>query len=177
MSDKQVHKKADAKEKDAMKELLEERDKFKDLLQRKQAEFENFQKRSDKEREEFRKNSNAKIIAEFLPFVESFENAVDKMKGNNEISLEKVLEGVSLMEKQLKEFLAKEGLEEIESLGKGFNPSLHEAMMQGKDERKEDGIILEEFQKGYLLNGQVLRPSKVKVNNLENENRDSDNHG
>lgn len=166
MSDKKGHKSASAKEKDKMREFQKERDEFKDLLQRKQAEFENFQKRSEKEQEEFRKNSNAKIIAEFLPFVESFENALEKMRGGKEISREKVLEGISLMEKQLKEFLKKEGLKEIESLGKEFNPSLHEAMMQGKDEEKEDGIVLEEFQKGYLLNGKLLRPSKVKVNKL-----------
>ncbi len=166
LSDKKGHKSADTKGKDKMKAFQKERDDFKELLQRKQAEFENFQKRSEKEQEEFRKNSNANIIAEFLPFVESFENALEKMRGEKEINREKLLEGISLMEKQLKEFLKKEGLEEIESLGGKFDPSLHEAMMQDKDDEKEDGIVLEEFQKGYLLNGRLLRPSKVKVNKL-----------
>jgi len=166
MSDKKRHKSAGSAGKEEIKQLKNERDEFKDLLQRKQAEFENFQKRSEKERQDFEKSSNAKLIAEFLPFVESFENALEKLKSDENIDRGKVLEGISLMEKQMKEFLKKEGLEEIESLGKDFNPSLHEAIMQGKDEGKSDGVILEEFQKGYLLNGLVLRPSKVRVNKL-----------
>ncbi len=153
---KGAHKKA-GKE----KELLKQVEDYKETLQRLQAEFENFRKRIEKEKEEFVKYSDASFIKELLPIVDSIESCIEKMQNENEI------EGVLLIRKQFMDLLHQKGLEEINSLGEKFNPEQHEAMMQDNEPGKEDGVVLEEFQKGYLLHDKVLRPAKVKINKLE----------
>lgn len=80
--------------------------------------------------------------------------------------LEKILEGIKLVFDHMLEALKAHGVEKIEAAGKSFDPSMHQAMMQRSEEDKEDNIVLEEFQSGYLYNGQVLRPAKVIVNKL-----------
>ena len=147
-----------------LKEKDEKINELTDTLQRLQAEFENATKRMEKEKQQFMEYSNAKLIEEFLPILESFDNANQNI---NKIEFEKkeeIVNGVKLIHNQFVEILKKHGIEEMQTLGKKFDPQYHEALLQEKDENKEDQTILEEFQKGYLFKGKVLRSAKVKIN-------------
>ena len=130
-----------------------------ETLQRLQAEFENYKKRTDKEKEQFCKFSNKELILKLLPLLDNFELALKNVENNKEF-----VKGVELIFSQFIETLEKEGLKKINTVGQKFSPYLHEALMQDKNKDKQDNEILEEFQKGYTLNDQVIRHSKVKVN-------------
>ena len=128
-----------------------------DTLKRLQAEFENYRKRIEKEKAEFVKYSNADIIADILPVLDSFEMA---LKHTNEP--QKFINGMKLIYAQLHSALEAEGLKPIKADGEKFDPYRHEVLMK-EDSEKPEGTILEEFQKGYMLNDKVLRFSKVKI--------------
>lgn len=130
---------------------------LKDTLQRLQADFENYKKHADKEKARMRDFSNAELIRKILPILDSFQLALKSTKDN-----EKFLKGMELIYSQLFSTLENEGLRPIEALGREFNPEYHDALMKEKAEGKED-IILEEFQRGYMLKDKVLRHSRVKV--------------
>ena len=137
-------------EKEVIAELTE-------TLQRTQAEFENFKKRSDKDKVEFVKYAKAELIQRLLPTIDTFEIALKSTKDN-----EKFVKGMEMVFAQLLSTLHAEGLKPIEALGKKFDPYMHEVMLKEKS-NKDDETILEELQKGYMLNDKVLRHSKVKV--------------
>ena len=137
----------DRKEKDYLKQLQ--------ILQ---AEFENFRKRTEKERMELLKNANEDLIIKLLSVLDNFELA---MKHIND-------KGVDMIYSELYSILEKEGLKTINTEGK-FDPKTHEALVQ--EDGKEDENILEEIQKGYTLNDKVIRASKVKISKvMENKN-------
>jgi len=123
-----------------------------DSLQRLQAEFENYKKRVDREKKEFVKCACEDIVKQLLPVLDSFENA---LKHSND-------EGLKQIHSQLLSVLKSAGLAQIEANGKKFDPYMHEVLMK-EDNEKEDGTVLEDIQKGYSLNGKVIRHSKVKV--------------
>lgn len=133
------------------KELLE-------TLQRLQADFENYRKRTEKQNQEFCKFANKELIIKILPLLDNFELALKNTKNHDEF-----IKGIELIYSQLITLLEEQGLKKIETIGGKFNPHLHEALMQEKHEDKEENIIIEEFQKGYTLNDQIIRHSKVKV--------------
>ena len=137
-------------DKQQIKELTE-------TLQRLQAEFENYKKRIDNEKQDFIKYAKAEMINKLLPVLDSFELALRNNKDH-----EKFLKGVELIYAQLYSLLEAEGLRPIKAEGQIFNPYNHEVLMS-KETDKEEGIVLEELQKGYMLNDKVLRHSKVKV--------------
>ncbi len=164
---KKEHKHESKKENEfehKFKEQEKKLEEYKTDLQRIQAEFENYQKRTENEMKDYQKFSTAKIVAEFLPIIDSFEEA-EKVFEKKENSKD-FLEGLALIKKQFVVMLEKQGLKFIESKGKKFDPELHECLITGKDKEKNEDIVLEEFQKGYLFNGRVLRHSKVKINRL-----------
>lgn len=144
MSDKKEQKKDELKE-------------MKETLQRVQAEFENYRKRTEKQKEDFLKYASSGIISEMLPILDSFELAI-----KNKEDMENFKKGVEMIYSQLFSLLEKKGLKQIEAENKKFNPYVHEALMQEESD-KEDGMVIEEFQKGYMLGDHVLRHSKVKV--------------
>ena len=156
------HKAEPKKEKDVIAE-------FTDILQRTQAEFENYKKRVDKEKQEFVKYSKAELIQKLLPIIDTFEIALKNNKDN-----EKFVKGMDMVYAQLISLLHSEGLKPIDSLGKKFDPYLHEAMLKEKSE-KDEGTVLEELQKGYMLNDKVLRHSKVKVSEKDNKKESNKN--
>jgi molecular chaperone GrpE len=145
--------------KDEKQEKIEE---LTELVKRIQAEFENFKKREEKDREKFIEYSNAELIKDLLPVLDSIESAEKKAQ-------EKEKKGIELIKKQLIQVLEKYGLKEIKAEGKKFNPEFHECLLQEHDKGKEDNIVLEELQKGYLLKDKVLRHAKVKINKSKNE--------
>ncbi|MEK6949057.1 MAG: nucleotide exchange factor GrpE [Nanoarchaeota archaeon] len=126
-------------------------------LQRLQAEFENYKKRVEKEKQEFVKYANAGLMSKILSTIDTFEIA---LRNSNEH--EKFVKGMEMIYAQLISTLESEGLKPINAVGKKFDPYLHEVMLKQKSD-KEEGIVLEELQKGYILNDKVLRYSKVKI--------------
>lgn len=126
-----------------------------ETLQRLQAEFENYQKRTEKQCQDFAKYANQELIKELLPVLDNFDLAI-----KNSDDPEKFRKGVELIYSEIHDILERSGLKPIPA-DKEFNPELHEALMVEKSDK--DNIILEEFQKGYTLNSKVIRHSKVKV--------------
>ena len=128
-----------------------------DTLKRLAAEFENFKKRTEKEKTEFVKYAHADIIANILPVLDSFELA---FKNTND--KDKFIDGMKIVYAQLYSTLEAEGLKPIKAAGEKFDPYKHEVLMKEESDKPED-TILEEFQKGYMLSDGVIRHSKVKI--------------
>jgi len=123
------------------------------------ADFQNFKRRSAQEKADIYAYANEKIISELLDVLDDFERAVS----HDFDASESYTEGMGMILKNLKTVLAKAGLEEIEAYGLDFDPNIHNAVMTEKGSRHESGKISEVIQKGYKLNGKVIRPSMVKV--------------
>src|SRR3989338_4092568 len=150
-------KKTDKKEELKEEEKQQKIDELTDTLKRLQAEFENYKKRIDKEKIEFVKYAQADMISQLLPVLDSFEIA---LKNTND--KEKFVEGIKIIYAQIYSVLEAEGLKPIKATGEKFDPYKHEVLMKQESEKPEE-TILEEFQKGYMLNEKVLRHSKVKI--------------
>ena len=141
-----------------IKKKDKEIDEYKERLLRLQADFENYRKHLEREKEEFTKNANESLIRDLLNVLDNIEIAIKEIKKKDK----EIAKGIELIYKDFLKILEKRGLKEIISVGKRFDPYYHEVMMQEFSD-KEEGIILEEFQKGYTLNGKVIRHSKVKI--------------
>lgn len=128
---------------------------------RAQADFENFRRRTRQEKEDMMKYAAADLIASLLPVIDNFERALEAGKASDPAS--SLLQGVEMIYKQLKDTLASAGLEEIDCLGKPFDPFQHEAVMREPSEEHEEGTVIEVFQKGYRFKERVIRPAMVKV--------------
>lgn len=131
-----------------------------DRLKRLQADFENFRRRTQKEKEELSAVVAQGVVLELLPVVDNFERA---LKSAEHQDAKVLLEGVQMIYNQLSGVLEKVGLTPIEAEGQTFDPQQHEAVMSVEDAEQPDGIIVEELQKGYTVRGKVIRPSMVKV--------------
>ncbi|CEG23010.1 Protein GrpE [Planococcus massiliensis] len=139
-------------------ELEAEQNKYLRLL----ADYDNFKRRSQKERQDAEKFRSQSLLADLLPVMDNFDRALSvETKSEESASL---LKGMEMVQKSLLEAVKREGLEEIKALGEPFDPNFHQAVMQEKDETAEPGVVLMELQKGYTLKGRVLRPAMVKVN-------------
>ncbi len=137
------------------------------------AEFDNLRKRTLKAHEEFTKYANEKLIQEFIDVYESLERGIENAKKAD--NKDKLIEGMELVYKQFKSVLERNGLVPIKAMGEKFDHYRHEAMMQTLTDDHEEDIILEEFAKGYMLNGKVLRYSKVRVSKKKGSEEESDN--
>ncbi|WLR56286.1 nucleotide exchange factor GrpE [Mesobacillus subterraneus] len=127
-----------------------------------QADFDNFRRRSRIELEASAKYRAQSIISDLLPAIDNFERAL-KMDVDNE-QAKSLKQGVEMVYRSLLDALKNEGVEEIEGVGKEFDPHLHQAVMQAEDENFGHNIVVEEFQKGYMLKDRIIRPAMVKVN-------------
>jgi len=141
-----------------IEKLQQEIEDMKALAQRTQADFMNYKKRVEKEKNEIAIFANEKIVTEMLTVIDNFERALQSEKENADTSFYK---GVELILKQLMDTLCKFGLEEIDALNQDFNPNFHHAVMQ--EESDEPDKVIDVLQKGYMLKERVLRPSMVKV--------------
>lgn len=146
---------------DELKKKAEECDSVIDKLLRTRAEFQNFQKRMRKEQESVAQFAVKDLILDLLPELDNFGRAAKLAEDSKEI--DKFLEGLKLIEDQLFKVLEKHGVKPIETEGKPFDPKLHEAVFEEEDNGLPHHTITEEFQRGYLLNDRIVRPSKVKV--------------
>lgn len=127
-----------------------------------QADFDNYRKKFEKEKENIIKLSNEDLILELIVILDDFDNSLKIVENGKD------KEGILLIYKKLFKILHENGLRHIESIGKKFDPNFHEAIFKEESER-EEGTILEEFQKGYILNSKVIRYSKVKISENKKE--------
>ena len=144
-----------------LKKKAEERDTYFDQLLRTKAEFMNYQKRVVKEHESTAQFAVQNLILDFLLELDNFDRAL-KLADNSK-DFDKFVEGIKLIEEQLFKVLGKYGVESIETVGKAFDPNLHEAVMEEENNEMPHHTIVDEFQRGFLLKERVIRPSKVKV--------------
>ncbi len=133
---------------------------FQDKYLRLAAEYDNFRKRTAKERESLVSDSRGHVVLQLLPVLDNLERAATQPCTD-----EAYCQGVALIARQWHEIFAKLGVTAIETIGKPFDPLLHNAVMHGADESQPENTIVEEFQKGYAIGDKVLRPSMVKVVN------------
>jgi len=133
-----------------------------DRLLRQQAEFENIRKRMEREKHDFLKFANEGIISELLDVLDDLERTVG-LAENKCQDVSTFLKGVEMILAHLYELLKRHGVKPLEAGGKQFDPHYHEALMQAEDADVPEHTVLEELQKGYLLNDRVLRTAKVKV--------------
>ena len=124
------------------------------------AEYDNYRKRTIKEKESIYPEAKAVVIEKFLPVMDNFQRAIDSAENKDGF-----YEGVVMLKKQMDDVLTALGVEEIKSVGEEFNPELHNAVMHIDDEEQGENVIVEEFQKGYKIGDRVVRHSMVKVAN------------
>ena len=129
-------------------------------LLRRQADFDNYRKRIERERAEDSKRYTARVIEALIPIVDGFEHA---LAAHREAEYENYRKGFELIYRQLRDNLAKLGVERIEPLGQPFDPHSHQAMDRTETNAAEDGTILQVYQPGYVFHGRVLRPAMVRV--------------
>ena len=135
-----------------------------DQYQRVSADYANFQKRVPKQIADTICYEKEKIIKALLPVLDNFEHTLQN--AHSAESVDVLIKGVQIIYDQMLDILKSHGVEQIKALGEAFDPALHQAMMQKDEPERQENIVLEEFQKGYKLNGRVVRPSKVTVNKL-----------
>jgi molecular chaperone GrpE len=156
-SDKETTAKEAERESALKEKLTEQGEKYLRLL----AEYDNYRKRTARELEFVVKTATEKLVAEFLPILDNLDRATEHR--NNKTTYEDYVNGIILIEDQLRAVLAHAGLESIEVVGKKFDPAVHSAIMQTESETEEPGTIIAEAEKGYLLNGKIIRHPKVVV--------------
>jgi molecular chaperone GrpE len=140
--------------------LAKDLEDLRQTLLRRQADFDNYRKRVEKERSEDSRRSTARVIEGLIPVVDSFEQALAL---HREPEYENYRKGFELIHKQLIDNIAKLGAERIDPIGMTFDPHLHQAMDRTETKDKDEGTILQVFQPGYLFHGRVLRPAMVRV--------------
>ena len=141
--------------------LRKERDELKDLLLRKSAEFDNYRKRTDRERATLSDSIAAGVLEELLPLLDDLERALKVDAAST--GAETYRTGVELIQRQLAEIIRKRGVTPIEALGADFDPNYHQAVSYEPSEGRRDGEVIEEFRRGYMIGDRLLRPSMVKV--------------
>ena len=140
--------------------LANDLDDLRQTLLRRQADFDNYRKRIEKERSEDSRRATARVIEGLIPVLDGFEHA---LAAHREAEYENYRKGFELIYKQLLDNVSRLGAERVEPTGKMFDPHLHQAMDRTETADYEDGTILQVFQPGYLFHGRVLRPAMVRV--------------
>tara|TARA_B100001167_G_C16731531_1_gene286228 strand:- start:15 stop:662 length:648 start_codon:yes stop_codon:yes gene_type:complete len=142
-------------------ELLAERDTYLDQLQRKIAEFDNYKKRTQGERQQQSERATIQLITEILPVLDDFERALETATDTEQPDAYRT--GIEQIHQKLTELLKKRGVTPIETVGKPFDPNFHEAVVHEESDAHQEGEIIEEFRRGYMLGSDLLRASMVKV--------------
>ncbi len=178
MNDNQINAQEDdleVKEDQVLEQPMEEKeqsaselDEVNNKYLRLYAEFENYKKRVNKDKEELVKYGNESLLYELLPVVDNLELALKHASDDISTGL---IEGVEITKKELMKVLEKFGVSAIEAEGKPFDPSVHHAMTQVERDDIDENIIVEEFRKGYTLRDKVLRPSLVSVSKKADQNQ------
>lgn len=156
-----VESSTDYVEKAAFDALQEKAEETMQRLLRAQADLDNFRRRTRQEKAEAAKYGALSLIQNLLPVLDNFERALVSTENNDDFAALK--QGIEMVYRQLLQALEQEGLKVIEAIGEPFNPEFHQAVMQVESEEHEEGIVVEEMQKGYILADRVVRASMVKV--------------
>ena len=158
-------------EAESLKEQLAEKEKLieeqKNKYLRALADLDNYKKRVNLEKDELVRYSNELLVKELLPAIDGFTKAMDFARKTNN---EDLVKGIALIKKQTEDALAKFGVKEIGSVGKPYDPNLHEAILM-KESEKEPNVVLEEMQKGYTMHERLLRPAMVIVSKSKEEKK------
>ena len=136
-------------------------DRFRDLALRSQADFENYKKRAAREKDDAIKYANSSLLERLVPILDNFELGLSAARGEGETS--PVFSGMSMILKQLNDFLIESGAQPIEAEGKRFDPNLHEAIAREPSDDIPEGTVLRQTRRGYRLKDRLLRPSSVVV--------------
>src|ERR1700682_3613170 len=136
-------------------------DRFRDLALRSQADFENYKKRSAREKEEAIKYANSSMLERLIAIVDNFELGLEAARAEGEKS--PVFSGMSMVLKQLMDFLTEQGLQPIDATGQKFDPNLHEAIAHEPSEQFPEGVVIRQTRRGYRMKNRLLRPSSVVV--------------
>lgn len=128
---------------------------------RAQADFDNFRRRTRQDKEDLAKYASSKVITGILPVVDNFERAIGTSREAQDF--DSLFKGVEMIFRQLEQVLEQEGVTTMNTVGQPFNPEFHQAIMQVDSDEHEEGIVVEEIMKGYVLKDKVLRPAMVKV--------------
>lgn len=145
---------------DEIDELKNEKDNYHNLARRWKTDYTNLKTRNQQQKEEQNVKMKCDLICKLLPIVDSFERALEAKDGKDEQEFKK---GINMIYKQLREILAKEGLEAISAEGEMFDHNYHEAVLQIEDTEAESDTVLEVLEKGYVLGDKVIRPARVIV--------------
>jgi len=146
---------------DELDQLRKDAEESRDHYLRILAEFDNFRKRQREDGSRMASLAREDIILKLLPIIDNFERALQSADAQH--SFESLVEGVQLTLRQITDMLKQQGVEPIEAVGEQFNPELHEAMMRVDSDEYPENTVVDEFEKGYTINGKVLRPSRVRV--------------
>ena len=150
-----------------IEDLRKEKDELFERLQRVSADYSNFQKRMPKQISDAVNYEKEKIIKSLLPAIDNFEHTLANVPSAENVDV--LVEAIRIIYEQMLDILKSHEVEQIKALGESFDPALHQAMLQEVEADKQENIVLKEFQKGYKLNGRVIRPSKVVVNKLQSQ--------
>jgi len=145
----------------ALSQLEGDLARFKDLALRSQADFDNYRKRSTREKEDAIKYANATFLERLIPIFDNFELGLTAAKSSGEGA--SILAGFEMVAKQLGDFLADNGVQAVDAAGQPFDPNLHEAVAQEESADAPEGIVLRQLRKGYKLRDRLLRPATVIV--------------
>ena len=127
------------------------------------AEMDNFRKRMEREKENILKFGNERVLSDLLGVLDNFDLTIGMLTADQDEKVKNIVVGLDMVKKLFLDTLSKHGLSLVESVGKDFDPNFHEAVAQEYAEGKKPNEVIKEFQKGYILNGRLLRPSKVVV--------------
>jgi molecular chaperone GrpE len=127
------------------------------------AEMENLRKRFDREKDQLLKYGQEKILSDMIEVMDNFERTVEMLKFDEDQKVKNIVFGLDMVKKIFTDAMSKHGLVALESVGKDFDPNFHEAMTQEYVEGKRPNEIIKEFQRGYTLNGRLIRAAKVVV--------------
>lgn len=142
-------------------DLQNQKDELFEKLQRVSADYTNYQKRAPKQIADSITYEKEKIIKTLLPVLDNFEHTLQNTHSAESIDV--LVKGIQIIYDQMLDILKSHGVEQIKALGEKFDPALHEAIMKKAEPDKEKNIVLEELQKGYKLNGRVIRPTKAVI--------------
>jgi molecular chaperone GrpE len=146
---------------DSSGHLERERDEYKDLLLRKSAEFDNYRKRTDRERQSLSETLAADVLQDLLPLVDDLERALEAEAGPD--GADAYRRGVELIHKQLLDLLRRRNVRPIEAVGTQFDPNIHEAVSHDAVPGHREGEVVGEFRRGYMIGDRLLRPAMVRV--------------
>lgn len=156
-------------------EMEAEVEAARDRMLRAAADFENYKKRAEREKNDFMKYVAEGFVTDLLPILDNLERATDATtNANGEQDIDSFREGVKLIHKQLMDILAQRNVTKIEATGKPFDPNVHEAVMQVKSDKFPANVVVEEFQKGYMLHDRVIRATMVSVSMGNDGKEDED---